>query len=43
MGIGKYLEEVKNDFHVFGELADNWYEFDKNVDYDGFVVKRKNA
>ena len=26
MGIVKYLEEVKNDFHIFGELADNWYE-----------------
>lgn len=43
MGIVKYLEEVKNDFYIFGELADNWYEFDKNVDYDGFAVKRKNA
>lgn len=42
MGITKYLEEVKNDFHIFGELDEKWHQFEKSIDYDGFVVKRKN-
>jgi len=41
MGILKYLDEVKNHFHIFGELNNDWKEFEKNINYDGFVVKRK--
>ena len=43
MGITKYLEEVKNDFHIFGELDESWHEFEKDIHYEGFVVRRKNA
>lgn len=43
MGIAKYLEEIINDFYIFGQLDDDWHEFDKNVNYDGFVVKRKKS
>jgi hypothetical protein len=42
MGITKYLQEVESDFHIFGELDNEWHQFDKNIDFDGFVVKRKN-
>lgn len=41
MGINKYLKEVKKDFLVFGELGDGWHEYDKDVNYKGFVVRRK--
>ena len=41
MGINKYMEDTKKEFHIFGELNENWYEFEKNINYEGFVVKRK--
>ena len=41
MGITKYLSEVINDFEIFGEINDGWENFKKNIDYDGFLIKRK--
>ena len=41
MGISKFLSEVDEDFEMLGELNDNWDIFRKNVEYDGFLVKRK--
>ena len=42
MGINKYLNEVEEDFEIYGELENNWCVFDKGTDFEGFVVKRKN-
>lgn len=41
MGIAKYYDEVKQDFHIFGMLDGEWQEFEKETDYTAFVVKRK--
>lgn len=41
MGITKYFEEALLDFHIWGEIDDDWEEFRKDIDYKGFVVKRK--
>jgi hypothetical protein len=41
MGISKYFDEVKQDFQVFGMLDGEWQEFEKEIDYTAFVVKRK--
>ena len=41
MGITKYFDEVKQDFYVFGLLNGEWEEFEKEVDYTAFVVRRK--
>lgn len=41
MGINKYFEEINNVFHIFGEQNSNWASFKKEIEYDGFVVKRK--
>ncbi|MEM9338162.1 MAG: hypothetical protein AAGA66_05495 [Bacteroidota bacterium] len=41
MGITKYLEEALNDFEIYGEVGGEWEEFQKNVEYEGFLVKRK--
>ena len=40
MGIGKYLDKVKVDFEIYGLKDDTWTEFDKEIDFDAFVVKR---
>ena len=41
MGITKYLEEVLNDFEIYGQINDKWEEFCKGIEYDAFLVKRK--
>jgi hypothetical protein len=41
MGITKYIDDVKSDFHVFGQLEGEWEEFQKDIDYTAFVVRRK--
>lgn len=41
MGITKNLKEVKSDFQIYGELNKTWQEFEKEVDYESFLVKRK--
>ena len=41
MGISKYLDEVQNDFVIFGELENDWEEFKKDVEYSAFLVRRK--
>lgn len=41
MGITKFLSEVKGDFEVLGQTSDDWESFKKNVEYDGFLVRKK--
>lgn len=40
MGITKYLDEARQNFEVYGELEDDWEEFQKDKEYNGFLVKR---
>ena len=41
MGITKYLSEVKIDFDILGENNEDWDTFKSNVEYDGFLIRRK--
>lgn len=41
MGISKYLLEIKKDFQVFGLRNDEWEKFEKEIEYEAFLVKRK--
>ena len=41
MGISKYIDEVQKDFYVFGQLEGEWEEFQADIDYTAFVVRRK--
>ena len=43
MGIAKFLSEIEDDFEVLGERKDDWEAFEKDVEYDGFLVKRKQV
>lgn len=42
MGIAKYLDEINEDFEIYGELENGWEEFQKDVEYGAFLVKQKN-
>jgi len=40
MGITKYLDEVRQDFDVYGLLSGEWEYFEKDIDYTAFLVRR---
>ena len=40
MGITKYIEEVRQDFEVYGLLSGEWEDFEKDIGYTAFVVRR---
>ena len=42
MGITKFLSEVYEDFEVLGERNNDWEAFEKDVEYESFLVRRKN-
>jgi len=41
MGITKYIDEIKNDFEIYGLKENEWEIFKKEVEYDAFLVRRK--
>jgi hypothetical protein len=43
MGIARYLSEVEEDFEVLGEREGDWEAFRKDVEYEGFLVRRKRT
>lgn len=42
MGIAKFLAEIEDDIEVLGERNDDWETFRRDVEYEGFLVRRKN-
>ena len=42
MGIARFLDEVTEDFEILGELTDDWEIFKTNIEYEGFLVRRKS-
>lgn len=41
IGIANNLNEIKGKFVVLGYANDQWSQFQKGVDYQAFLVKRK--
>ncbi len=41
IAITRFLEEARNEFHIYGVVGDEWSSFEPNVKYEGFAVKRK--
>jgi hypothetical protein len=41
MGITRFISDAERDFEIFGELEEEWDEFRKDIEYRGFLVKRK--
>lgn len=42
MGISLYFDELSQDFDIYGYLNEKWVGFERNTDYEAFIVKRKN-
>jgi len=41
MGISKYYDEAAKDFEIFGERDKQWEQFEKDTEYEAFLVKVK--
>jgi hypothetical protein len=41
MGITRFLDEVQDHFLLYGQVGDDFPEFEPGKEYDGFLVKRK--
>jgi hypothetical protein len=41
MGIGHNLKEISEDFEVQGYMAGEWRTFQKDANYEAFLIKRK--
>ena len=40
IGITKFIEKVKADFVIYGQIEKEWHFFEKDINYDAFLVKR---
>ena len=40
-GITRFYSEMIVDFQLFGQIGDDFYEFESGKDYKGFLVQRK--
>lgn len=41
MGINRFYNEVKKDFYLYGQIGDDFVDFEIGTEYDGFLVQRK--
>lgn len=41
MGINRFYDEIRQDFYLFGQVGDDFSEFETGRDYDGFLAQRK--
>lgn len=41
IGITNNLSEIKNDFELYGLKDEKWEAFNKQVEYDAFLLRRK--
>jgi hypothetical protein len=41
MGITRFYEEMAEDFYLYGQIGDDFFDFEIGKDYKGFLVERK--
>ena len=41
MGITKFYYQMKKDFYLYGQICDEFPEFEIGIDYEGFIAQRK--
>ena len=40
MAINTHYDEIKKDFSILGLLDDDWVIFERNINYNGFLINR---
>lgn len=41
MAISKYFDELSETFDIQGSFNKKWFPFEKNIKYDGFLIRLK--
>ncbi len=41
IGINKFYQDMQNDFYLYGQVGDDYPEFELGREYDGFLAPRK--
>lgn len=41
MGITRFYHDMNQDFYLYGQIGDNFLEFEIGTDYEGFLAQRK--
>lgn len=41
MGITRFYNEVEKDFYLYGQIGNDFVEFEIGNEYDGFLAQRK--
>ena len=41
MGITKFYEEMQKDFYLYGQVEDDYKDFEMGQEYDGFLAQQK--
>lgn len=41
MSIARFYDEMQKDFYLYGQIGDDFYEFEISKDYNGFLAQRK--
>jgi len=36
-----YLDEIQKDYHIYGLRNEDWETFEKEIEYEAFLAKRK--
>lgn len=43
IGISRHLDEIQLEFEIFGLRENEWIPFLRNINYEAFIIKRKNT
>jgi hypothetical protein len=43
IGISRHLDEIQLEFEIFGLRENQWTHFSRNINYEAFIIKRKNT
>lgn len=41
MGINRFYEDMRRDFHLYGRIDENFMDFQQGVEYEGFLAQRR--
>ena len=41
MGINRFYEDIQRDFYLYGRIGEDFWDFEPDVEYEGFLAQRK--
>lgn len=41
MGINRFYKDIQRDFHLYGRIGEDFWDFEQGIEYEGFLAQRK--